>query len=112
MPEYIKTQMDLITKGLLNEELPDNLRMYPIRLADNLRIASDDKIQLNVIDYCKKISAQSQERVVKNNKDLEELSEIKKKINEDIDSLNKTNELETNFQRKMDSYVKRYSSST
>ena len=112
MALHAKEQIDYISKSLLAQKLPDNLRTYPIRITDTLRIVSEEKIQPDIIGYCEKILKQSQKRVKKNKEIIKQLSQSSKKSIEEIKVLKEQNNEELAFQAKLESYLNRYKKST
>lgn len=102
MAVHTSEQIDLVSKNLLAEKLPDNLRTYPYRIAETLRLTSEDKLELDVNNYCKKIIAQSKKRVDKNNKAIKEA-----KTKQEIRELRQANNIEIKFQEKIQKYLER-----
>ena len=102
MAVHTSEQIDLVSKNLLAKKLPDNLRTYPYRIAETLRLTSEDKLELDVNNYCKKIIAQSKKRVDKNNKAIKEA-----KTKQEIRELRQANNIEIEFQEKIQKYLER-----
>lgn len=108
MGQYATEQINLISENLLKRKLPDKLRTYPFRLADTLLIASNEKLKLNVNEYCEKIFQQSQRKIKKFQKKLEELKNTFDASREEIASINASIEEEQALQDKIKNFLIRH----
>lgn len=104
-PDIVKNtqkQIDYITNSLLNNELNERLRAYPIYAVENLKKASNNKIKLDITDYCHKTIKRSKQKVKKNKKIIDWL-----KDNHDFDATQKKffNEKEELLQEKIKNFL-------
>lgn len=108
MKENIQKQINMISKGIINDELPDNLRLYPIRIAENLYKITNGELDIDITEYCEKELIASRERVDKTSNQINILHENKSKIEKEIDSIKESNDKEKKLQYKLKEYLEKH----
>ncbi len=106
IPKHAQTQIDIITQNIENNVLPERLRTYPVCIADTLSEASDGTIELNIVDYCKRVIEQTNKNVSQNDKVIKELENKKEKIKEQINNVKKANSYEHGVNKKLTNYLR------
>jgi hypothetical protein len=54
MSSYVQKQVDMVSDALLKNKLPDFLRFYPVKIAQNWFDVSNGIINIDIANYCRK----------------------------------------------------------
>jgi hypothetical protein len=109
MPINMQKQINIITGEILQGGLNSRLRAYPTYVANNFKTASENTINLDIIDYCEETIKRSKKKV-ENNKTA--ILQLKKKQNFEATQKSFLNEKEILLQEKIQKFLDENKQST
>lgn len=96
MPYNTQKQVDFFSNLIVNGELPEMYKNWPIKIARNLFEYTDGKINLDVTGYCKKMSNKAAKRIAQRDSAIEKMNEEKReKISRKKELLKELRDIDT-----------------
>ena len=77
MPYNTQKQIKFLSDLILQGDLPDIYKEWPIKIARSLYDYTDGKINVDVSSYCKKMANKANKRIAERNQAIEKMREAK-----------------------------------
>jgi hypothetical protein len=103
--QNIQKQIDFISKNLINDNLPERLRTYPIYIADTFNKTSNGIINVDINDYCHKMLEKTEQKISNNEKNIQNLRDQKNQIDLQLNELKKENTFDLLANKKLKAYL-------